>query len=239
MEVTLLNIIEKVSEFTKSNDDVTITEKTVANQLIYRVPFDTFENIITQCSLNTTKTSQAAQDLFYVNAFTGNVRRKEDVKDFDHEGGKSHDLYFYLYDIIRKQVLGNQEFRLRVNILDVNDNSPVFANDLYPVSIYENATIGSFVTRVTATDKDRISSGKIRYYILSNAYGRKFAINGTSGDITLASTLDFEGHIEKFPITVCANDSTVDPTQIEQGLFRTFNLSLCERVATISSYGSW
>ena len=214
----MLNIIEQVSKFKKSNDDVTITEKTVANQLIYRVPYIIYENIITQCLLNKTKTSQAAQDLFYVNENSGQVLRKENINHLDFEGGKSYDLYFYLYDMLNQQVLGDEEFKLTIDILDVNDNSPVFAKDLYEVSIYENATIGSFVTQVTATDKDGISSGKITYYIMSNEYGKQFSINKTSGDISLASRLDFEKGVKKFPITVCANDSTNDPTQSVAGM---------------------
>ncbi len=36
-----------------------------------------------------------------------------------------------------------------VEILDVNDNPPLFANSSYEASVYENATTGTFVIEVS------------------------------------------------------------------------------------------
>lgn len=50
-----------------------------------------------------------------------------------------------------------------VNVIDENDNAPVFETNTYNVDIYENATVNTVVATVMATDRD---SGKhVTYYI--------------------------------------------------------------------------
>jgi len=44
-----------------------------------------------------------------------------------------------------------------INVIDENDNTPVFESNSYNVDVYENATVNTVVATVTATDRD---SGK-------------------------------------------------------------------------------
>ncbi|KAK9507838.1 hypothetical protein O3M35_007612 [Rhynocoris fuscipes] len=44
-----------------------------------------------------------------------------------------------------------------INVLDVNDNAPLFDPMSYSNEVFENVTVGTSVVRVTATDLD---SGK-------------------------------------------------------------------------------
>lgn len=44
-----------------------------------------------------------------------------------------------------------------INVIDENDNAPVFETNSYNVDIYENATVNMVVATVMATDRD---SGK-------------------------------------------------------------------------------
>lgn len=44
-----------------------------------------------------------------------------------------------------------------VNVIDENDNAPVFETNGYNVDVYENATVNTIVATATATDRD---SGK-------------------------------------------------------------------------------
>lgn len=41
------------------------------------------------------------------------------------------------------------EAAITVNVMDINDNAPVFAQDSYTVSISETAVQGTVVTRIT------------------------------------------------------------------------------------------
>lgn len=44
-----------------------------------------------------------------------------------------------------------------INVIDENDNAPVFETNSYNVDVYENATVNTIVATVMATDRD---SGK-------------------------------------------------------------------------------
>ena len=53
------------------------------------------------------------------------------------------------------------------NVLDLNDNAPLFDPMSYSDELYENITIGSSVITVSATDQD---SGKAMSTILTNVF---------------------------------------------------------------------
>ncbi|XP_041845377.1 protocadherin beta-16-like isoform X16 [Melanotaenia boesemani] len=97
--------------------------------------------------------------------------------------------------------------QIRITVLDVNDNAPVFTRPVYKASIKENATAGTLVVRVTATDADNGSNGRITYTILSmldNARGM-FEINRFSGEVTLNGKVDYE-QARNFQISIRASD---------------------------------
>ena len=78
---------------------------------------------------------------------------------------------------------------LNITVLDVNDNAPLFNPTAYRVDIFENATIGTFLSQIQATDQDAGINGQISYSLKENTY---FAINPANGVISLKSQLDHE-----------------------------------------------
>ena len=85
---------------------------------------------------------------------------------------------------------------VRVCIIDVNDHNPVFVKPPSNVTVRvpENATIGSVVVDVLATDEDSGANALVRYKLrqLPNNHWKSFAINEVTGVITLAKELDRE-----------------------------------------------
>ena len=74
-----------------------------------------------------------------------------------------------------------------VDIVDKNDNRPVFLQTNYVVAVRENASISSMVTRVQATDKDKGPNRKVSYRLTnSNAFG----VQPRTGIITLERALN-------------------------------------------------
>uniref|UniRef100_A0A1A9W0E8 Cadherin domain-containing protein n=1 Tax=Glossina brevipalpis TaxID=37001 RepID=A0A1A9W0E8_9MUSC len=67
------------------------------------------------------------------------------------------------------------------NVLDLNDNPPVFDAMSYSMEIYENVSIGTPVVTVTAADIDSGDNGRIEYTITSGDDNNDFEIfsNGT------------------------------------------------------------
>ena len=50
-----------------------------------------------------------------------------------------------------------------IELVDANDNAPVFANTLYEATIIENATMGTIVTMVSAEDMDSNQNAVVFY----------------------------------------------------------------------------
>ena len=55
------------------------------------------------------------------------------------------------------------EVEVSLQLVDINDNAPVFDKEEYQASVRENLDAGSFVLRVNATDLDIGTNGKILY----------------------------------------------------------------------------
>nr|CAB3264694.1 cadherin-related tumor suppressor-like [Phallusia mammillata] len=80
-----------------------------------------------------------------------------------------------------------------VTILDRNDNTPTFDISAYTATVQENATLDSEVIVVHASDTDQGDNGVVSYRIDPNsASAAFFAINSTTGVVTLKSPLDYE-----------------------------------------------
>ena len=72
-----------------------------------------------------------------------------------------------------------------VEVEDVNDNSPLFVLFNETVSVLENATVGTTVTRVSATDLDSGLFGTVHYHIIQGAAGRFVIDNVTVKSLLL------------------------------------------------------
>ncbi|XP_027133904.1 protocadherin alpha-3 isoform X15 [Larimichthys crocea] len=103
--------------------------------------------------------------------------------------------------------------QIKVNVLDVNDNSPLFSKSLYKVQIVENANIGTALLTLTATDLDDGVNGEIVYSFTER--GRvnlddKFSLNDNTGEITVKGNIDYEEN-QAYEIRVQARDKGNPP----------------------------
>ncbi|XP_038157736.1 protocadherin beta-16-like [Cyprinodon tularosa] len=81
-----------------------------------------------------------------------------------------------------------------VNILDFNDNAPVFNQTVYKATVVENAPKGTYVITVNASDIDSGLNAKITYSISKSKSGKAtlFDIDDTTGTIYVTKEIDFE-----------------------------------------------
>ncbi|XP_038556090.1 protocadherin gamma-A10-like [Micropterus salmoides] len=94
-----------------------------------------------------------------------------------------------------------------ITVLDANDNPPVFNQSEYRATVQENATLGTHILTVNATDADSGSQGMVTY-AFSNLKGNVadvFNIDKTTGKITVSGQTDFERD-KKYEIRVEAKD---------------------------------
>ncbi|XP_058044049.1 cadherin-23 [Ahaetulla prasina] len=99
--------------------------------------------------------------------------------------------------------------RVKINLVNENDNRPVFSQILYNVSLFENATVGTTILRVLATDNDVGSYGKVSYYFSDDP--DRFSLDKDLGIITLVARLDFET-TQRYTLTVIARDGGGEET---------------------------
>ncbi|XP_060904152.1 protocadherin alpha-8-like isoform X5 [Labrus mixtus] len=100
-----------------------------------------------------------------------------------------------------------------INVLDINDNPPVFSQTLYKASIYENAKIGTSVITLNATDLDAGLNGKVSYSFIEIDQGKQtdlFLIDENTGTVTNKENIDFEENTA-FEIRVQASDGASSP----------------------------
>eukprot|EP00066_Takifugu_rubripes_P026187 XP_011615453.1 PREDICTED: protocadherin alpha-13-like [Takifugu rubripes] len=127
-------------------------------------------------------------------------------KALDREAIKEHRLMLTAVDGGRPAKSGTME--IIIQVLDVNDNSPVFTKDVYTASLNENSPPGTLVIRVNATDLDEGANGDIIYSFgqeLDTRVKNKFDINPRTGDITVSGVIDFEEN-KMYEIDVQASD---------------------------------
>ncbi|KAG8511218.1 Protocadherin Fat 4 [Galemys pyrenaicus] len=92
-----------------------------------------------------------------------------------------------------------------VVVLDINDNSPAFAQASYVVDIPEDTLPGTDVAQVHAADVDEGANGQVRYSLADAGAGQAFRIDSVTGAIAVARPLDRE-ETPAYALTVQAAD---------------------------------
>ncbi|XP_058263966.1 protocadherin alpha-8-like [Hemibagrus wyckioides] len=132
-------------------------------------------------------------------------------KQLDRESAQNVKLLLTAVDGGKPSKSGTTE--ITINVLDINDNAPVFTEDSYTVMLHENAPIGTTVIQLNATDLDDGSNGEIVYSIgnnVNNKLRELFEISPITGEIIVKGILDFEVK-DKYEIDIQASDKGLAP----------------------------
>ncbi len=98
-----------------------------------------------------------------------------------------------------------------IEVLDANDQKPIFTQSLYTASVSEVSTIGTTIFQVNATDQDIGTNAEVEYQLVTtNSTSGRFSINNSSGEIFTTSTFDRELD-SLFVLTVQAVDKGLSP----------------------------
>ncbi|XP_072251869.1 protocadherin alpha-8-like isoform X14 [Leuresthes tenuis] len=139
-------------------------------------------------------------------------------KSLDREVSGSHVLALTALDGDNPPKSG--QVNILINVIDVNDNAPVFSKDVYSVILVENSPLGTTVVKVNATDLDDGRNGEI-VYSFSNSVNRKFfklfEINALTGDITVKGLIDYEEK-DKYQIEIQASDKGLAPQSTQKSV---------------------
>jgi len=115
-------------------------------------------------------------------------------------------LYFVTVEaFFSEDMLQNVSAQVRIQVLDLNDNTPSFVDTIDQVLyISELALLGTQVLQVSATDRDTGTNAVISYGLQTPM--NSFVCNPISGAISLLTPLDSESS-GMFSLTVVARDS--------------------------------
>ncbi|XP_053733196.1 protocadherin-8 [Synchiropus splendidus] len=104
--------------------------------------------------------------------------------------------------------------KISVRVTDFNDNSPVFDQSSFSVSLPEDAPVGTVILDLNAVDADEGLNGEVVYGFgkqVSHEIRELFHVDHKSGRLTLKSPVDFEEK-STYEIDVQASDLGSNPT---------------------------
>ncbi|XP_029587720.1 protocadherin alpha-7 isoform X7 [Salmo trutta] len=139
-------------------------------------------------------------------------------KPLDREAVRSHKLLLTAVDGGKPPRSGTLE--ISVDVLDVNDNTPLFTKDEYTVRLTENAPLGTMVIRVNATDLDSGLNGDIIYSFGNDVNSRLrklFNLDTVTGEITVTGQIDFEEK-DSYLIDIQASDQGSVPLTTDKSV---------------------
>ncbi|XP_069812891.1 protocadherin gamma-B1-like [Dendropsophus ebraccatus] len=128
-------------------------------------------------------------------------------KTLDRETQNIHELILTALD--GGNPISSGTTLLNIIVTDVNDNAPVFTQDMYKVSLKENIPVNSTVIRLDATDSDEGVNAQITYSFIKTSgnlhYRGIFSILPNTGEIRINGNLDFE-LTKNYELSVQAKD---------------------------------
>ncbi|CAI5780398.1 protocadherin alpha-5-like [Podarcis lilfordi] len=124
----------------------------------------------------------------------------------DREKISVHHLLLTATDGGQPELTGSVQ--LKITVLDVNDNVPMFNQSVYEVHLLENITEGTSVITLTAYDLDEGTNKEILYSfsnMMPPHLRQIFSIDSNTGEIKIKGKIDFED-INLFELQVEAAD---------------------------------
>jgi hypothetical protein len=134
----------------------------------------------------------------------------EAARTFDYELKTSYEFKIRANDGIHTSWMP-----VRVDIVDLNDNKPVFEKPVYEFKLDENSPIETLIGQVRAVDADgTAANNQILYKFATHADENVFTLNRITGDLTAFDTskLDRETQ-DTFNISIVAYNPSISSMQ--------------------------
>uniref|UniRef100_A0A663EY49 Cadherin domain-containing protein n=1 Tax=Aquila chrysaetos chrysaetos TaxID=223781 RepID=A0A663EY49_AQUCH len=192
IEVEITDINDNAPSFRESQKELRMSETTALGS---RFPLaEAHDPDSGRNSLQSYELSGDEHFSLAVQAGPGGDQRPELVlaKALDREEAAFHELVLRASDGGEPARTGTA--RIRVAVLDANDNAPVFSQAEYTLRVPEDVPVGSTLVTVTATDADEGIYGHVKYSLkkATDLASEIFQLDAETGAITLLRSLDFE-----------------------------------------------
>ncbi|XP_030224864.1 protocadherin alpha-3-like [Gadus morhua] len=210
LEVNVLDINDNAPCFTETLQSLNIAESTLPGQKFGLVEASDLD--IGKNSVNTYKLSP--NEYFSLDIHKGGDSPSAELvlqKPLDREKQALIKLTLTAVDGGNSPKSGTSQ--IIINVLDNNDNSPVFSKSLYKTQIIENVPTGTTLVILEATDADEGVNGEIEFSLRRKGQDLildLFDIDSKSGAITIKGPIDFEEN-SAFEIHAQASDRGQHP----------------------------
>uniref|UniRef100_A0A8D0AXG8 Cadherin EGF LAG seven-pass G-type receptor 1 n=1 Tax=Sander lucioperca TaxID=283035 RepID=A0A8D0AXG8_SANLU len=125
---------------------------------------------------------------FYIHSPTGVI---DVINPLDYEMIREYNLRIKAQDGGRPPLI-NGTGMVVVQVVDVNDNAPMFVSTPFQATVLENVAIGYSVIHIQAIDGDSGENARLQYRLTDTTPGFPFTINNSTGWITVSEELDRE-----------------------------------------------
>ncbi|XP_074482164.1 cadherin EGF LAG seven-pass G-type receptor 1 isoform X2 [Sebastes fasciatus] len=125
---------------------------------------------------------------FYIHSPTGVI---DVINPLDYEMIREYNLRIKAQDGGRPPLI-NGTGMVVVQVVDVNDNAPMFVSTPFQATVLENVAIGYSVIHIQAIDSDAGENARLEYRLTGTTPGFPFTINNSTGWITVSEELDRE-----------------------------------------------
>ncbi|XP_038006485.1 protocadherin gamma-A12-like [Motacilla alba alba] len=192
IQVEITDINDNAPSFREAEKELRVSEMTAPGS---RFPLaEAHDSDSGRNSLQSYELSGDEHFSLAVQAGPGGDQRPELVlaKALDREEAAFHELVLRAMDGGDPARTGTA--RIRVTVVDANDNAPVFSQAEYTVRVPEDVPVGSTLVTVTASDRDDGLNGHIKYSLkkITEKASQIFELDDDTGAITLLRSLDFE-----------------------------------------------
>ena len=129
------------------------------------------------------------------------------AKKLDAETKSRYTLTVSAVDQANAGVRKQSSARVRVAVIDVNDNDPVFQETEKTIYFDENEPAGTPLLRVKAKDRDSGENGHLSYSIANiNAQDIPFTVDHFTGMIKSKRLIDYETDKREYKLQIRASD---------------------------------
>lgn len=146
--------------------------------------------------------NQKSLSLFKIQSSTGRIKT---IKALDYEDMKEHTLIIKATD--QGKPRRESLFSVVIAVDDVNDHKPVFLRSEFKAEVNVDASRGTSILKVFATDGDDGTNALLKFSIKGGNVNNAFYIDQNSGVIQVATKLS--SSIDKYSLQVQVSDSGI------------------------------